>query len=389
MNSLRVEAWKPSLNAEYESLQRETDPEFRDLGLLAFARRLTEAGQSEDALSLYQSLSDSDVPRVRKDSRESLGLSPLPFGRRFERWLEGSARVLGDPKIFLSLAVGSELLWGSRLFGGRLAFATASDLSLAWGRIAAIAPKTLGFASLGLLAACSSKVSREVKSVRGLARHESLALFGDRSVGELVYIRQVHHALGLDADMTREIAEYQTQIFRELESGKYQHVFLESYTEDHAPRSKFRPRPANLELIRSVFPSGFPKELNAGQRKVLFEEGGGLVYAALHDEVSVHKTWTPEEGQENYEKLFQGTGRGGLAPEEAIKNLDWIVQLEKNIPHVFSDREAMATREVMEFLSKHPGERAVLIFGAAHEFEDDFGRLEHPPILRTIEWRSR
>ena len=378
--------WPSSLAAEYENISRETDPEFRDLALLCFAGHLEGSGQREDARDLYRDLAQSSFIQVRRNSQQKLDISLPVFGQRVERWMERGSQALADPKVFLSLAVGGLLLRVGAAQFGALALDAAASLQSAWRGFSPFVPRFASIAGLGLLAACRSRSGSGFTGVSDWRRHESIEINGDDSIGQVLYIRQAHDFPGLSARDTKEITDYQWHILQELETERPLHVFLESFTEDYPPRSKFQPRPALLELIRSVFPIGVPRDLDSQQRKTLLEEGAGLVYAAIHDDVSVHKTWTLKEAVENYRSLFEGTGRQALAPELAMRELHWIVPLEKNEPQVFAARESMATREIMDFLKQKPGAKAVLIFGAAHDFSDDFKKLEKPPGLRTVVW---
>ncbi len=375
-----------ALNAEYQSLLRETDPELRDRGLLGFAHRLESAGFGETARSLYIKLSDSTTPSVQRRSRQHLLGREAPWGLRAEHWLADGARSLADPKLWLPMAAGGVFLriGASRL--GPWALSAASQLQRGLSGLAPLPRRFALSTSLGLLTACSSRPEESRQGVAQWVRREKLEINGNDSVGRVLYIRQLHDFPGLTSQETREVVDYQLHILDELERERPNHVFLESLTEDYPPRSKFQPRPAPFQLIRNVFPAGVPRELSMSQRKLLLEEGAGMIYAALRDEVFLHKTWTREEAEENYRRLVQGTGREALAPDEAVKDLGWIIQLEKNVPEVFAARETMAVREVLNLLEKDPGAKAALIFGAAHEFADDFKKQTKVPTLRSVVW---
>ncbi|KAB2842412.1 hypothetical protein F9K50_02085 [bacterium] len=375
-----------ALNAEYENLLRETDPELRDRGLLTFAHRLESAGLGETARSLYLKLGDSTTPSIQRRARQHLMGREAPWGLRAERWLEDGARSLADPSLWIPLAAGGIFLriGASRL--GHWALSATSRMQRAWSGLAPLTRRLALPAAAGLLTACRSRPEESLRGVAQWVRREKLEINGNDSAGRVLYIRQIHDFPGLTSQETREIADYQRHILEELEREKPNHVFLESLTEDYPPRSKFHPRPGPFQLIRNVFPAGVPRELSMRQRKLLLEEGAGMIYAALRDEVFLHKTWTREEAEENYRRLVRGTGREALDPDEAVKDLGWIIQLEKNVPEVFDARETMAVREVRNLLEKDPRAKAALIFGAAHEFADDFKKQAKVPTLRSVVW---
>ncbi|MDL1872533.1 hypothetical protein FBR05_10030 [Deltaproteobacteria bacterium PRO3] len=375
-----------ALNAEYQSLLRETDPELRDRGLLGFAHRLESAGFGETARSLYIKLGDSTTPSVQSRARQHLSGREAPWGLRAERWLADGARSLADPKLWLPMAAGGVFLriGASRL--GHWALSAAFRMQRGWSGLVPLTRRAVLPAAAGLLTACRSRSEEHFRGVAQWVRREKLEINGNDSAGRVLYIRQMHDFPGLTSQEAREVADYQRHILNELEREKPNHIFLESLAEDYPPRSKFHPRPGPFQLIRNVFPSGIPRELNASQQKLLLEAGAGMIYAALRDEVFLHKTWTEEEAEENYRRLYKGTGREALAPEEAVKDYGWIIQLEKNVPEVFDARETMAVREVMHLLEKERGAKAALIFGAAHEFADDFKKQAKVPTLRSVVW---
>ncbi len=389
----RVAFWPRALGAEYEDLSKETDPELLGQGLLRFAYRLETAGYPEDVYLLYDHIEKSSLPtavvsRAHGDLQALRGKGE--FGVRFEHSLLHFNHWLAKPQVFVGIAVGQQFLQMGMARSLSVVNRVAGWIGYPFFKIFGpyLGPPVEAFTlRLGINWYLQPSQNQERKGP--LRRFESLEVPGSPRIGEVILLRQMHNFPGLEVDTYREIKSQQWQILRELERLQVKDVFVESQTQDVTPRSRFLERPAPLQLLRNVFPEGLPDQPDADQEDCLLEYGAAEIYAALHDDVTLHKTWTPEEAEANWYAMFAGTGRGLWEHDLKLRDFGAFVEMEKNRPLVFEAREALATREIWQFLRANPGKRVALIFGKAHQFADNFQEPDFRPVVRSIEWDWR
>lgn len=254
-------------------------------------------------------------------------------------------------------------------------------------RAPAFLNKCLAILSFSLLSSCvpqpKNPVSEPQTCVPPIAPAEvkiTTRIEGNKSVGEVWHIKQIHagpeiraYHKELEGDLTALIGKYQVKISKFLEENNVKHVFDEGRTEDLTPDNRQEDRlfMANENICRSFFPMGID-ESSLRQIVLLGSWLGGLqpngaeFYAIFHPDVTLHRTFTPE----NEVVYIIQKQRHGSRKELTF---DW--------------RESFAVSEIMSFLDKNPGERAALVFGAGHnKFSDHFASYPQPPVFKTIEF---
>jgi hypothetical protein len=250
----------------------------------------------------------------------------------------------------------------------------------------------LGILSLGLLGNFGCNPTRfpepgHVYSKGNLKLR--LDLDGDPEVGEIMFIRQSHLP---DPDLSTEsitesklmdIGLYQAEIFYLLEDLQPKHLFLEGLPVDFPPSMHNQ---LILEVqkgykdFRGMFVEGeSPEERKRKSLILLSMLGAGLTYALNHADVFLHKTHTEEENLwlENQRQKHLEKYRGDSNTQLQDTSF-WEIILNK--------RETWVTRELTHFLRDHPGEKAVLIYGALHNFCDDFIREGLKPYILSVWW---
>ncbi len=180
--------------------------------------------------------------------------------------------------------------------------------------------------------------------------------------GHVLFIRQMHKRPSFGPAQRNKVGLYQSLILEQLEREKPQHVFIESLYKDLKAADL---DPGEVALVRTIFAKkpGLVdnQELRQG---LLYQYGAGFIYAMLHPEVQLHRT----------------------IEKEVSDHID--AAIEHNDPDtgelILSTREELATEQVMEFMRRHPSMRVVLIYGAAHEFKDDFKGYKNHPTLTSL-----
>lgn len=184
---------------------------------------------------------------------------------------------------------------------------------------------------------------------------------GDPHKGRVVNIRQLHDRPEFGPEQKQLVAEYQMEILRFLDHGKFEHVFVESLFEDLRPREKAGNGMVNV--AKFVFDGGVPANPNTVQKDMLVEVGASQIYAFLNDRVTLHKTYTPEESAK-IDGMVKALGYGN---PESLKLMT-------------ARREELAVGEVERFLKESPGSIAALVFGAAHSFKPYFSGSVAPAL---------
>lgn len=185
-----------------------------------------------------------------------------------------------------------------------------------------------------------------------LTRVERIDLAGNPAVGTIVHLRQLHRTGAQDDEASRELGRYQYEIFRELQRQDFQDVFVETL-----------PFPQTCPVS-----SPSTGVLNGQNVLGYYTLGGAAVYANTRHGVTLRPTQTPEETA----IMLQSATSLGL---QELMDLN----------------ESFAPPHVSRFLRTHPGSRAALVFGAGHDFADNFARTypnpQQRPVLISVCWR--
>lgn len=226
----------------------------------------------------------------------------------------------------------------------------------------------------------------------------TVELRGNSKVGTVIHLRQRHWLPGLEiteknTDEFLRVVNNQHQIWRELETRGIKHVFIEGIASDDKVSIAMRDPIGKkaIEVIRSIFPNGLPATLNPEQKLFLGKIGAGRVYTYLHPDVTMHKLLTPKEGKE-LEAL------GDKECKQQVEDIKKRVmstsmtddQIKAEIDRQFKDSRSVnlhdkyAAREVMAFLKNNPGRVVALIYGAGHDFSNDFAAIPDHPWLLSV-----
>lgn len=228
-------------------------------------------------------------------------------------------------------------------------------------------------------------------------------LTGDKAVGEVLFIRQIHRppifpfeveqlssyedAASLTVATWAGMVKagiYQAGILDVLVQVQPQHLFLEGATTTFAPEASQRHmeglraewEAAATHPIYGPFMSRVDPRNPEGQLMMLALFGAGSVYAATFEGVTVHQTTSRDDVVQDGELMdFYGEKHGSAA--QAMNDPEFIAPWMDGM-------EDRATRSVIEFLTDNPGEKIVLVFGAAHNFCDDFVRYNFIPKMDSI-----
>lgn len=131
----------PTTRREYLALQRERDPELRDEGLLALARRLENQGQETAAAALFQELSlGSGSTRARAFAASEALQGRGSWGPRTEILLRKFFAQAAEPTALFGMAVGSTVFRGVRL--------ASLSAARAWGWAGTLARSSASLAGL-------------------------------------------------------------------------------------------------------------------------------------------------------------------------------------------------------------------------------------------------
>jgi hypothetical protein len=207
---------------------------------------------------------------------------------------------------------------------------------------------------------------------------ERVELEGTPKVGRVTHYRQVHVSSFERQEPAFEwaVARYQFEILKSFERERFLHVFAEGQTQGVGPGEFARLDPEAVGDARRVF-RRIDERPTDEQLNFLFSAvaGAGTVYALLHDDVTLHPGEDPETMERIKAIAKRYDNRVGVAAADA--------EFARLIRPV---REEFLTRQVMSFLREHPGERCAILYGASHEFSDDFGAQGAPPALRSVWW---
>ncbi len=201
---------------------------------------------------------------------------------------------------------------------------------------------------------------------------------GKREIGQVEFVRQWHYRPEMGADLWRRMGDYQLEMLRYMESERPRHIFEEGLETDLPPNDPSRGRNGGPEVdfvmtrARELFSEGVPRELNDNQRRFIAQFGATKVYAALHDDVYLHRT---VENAEMEDRIQDQTDRASTQEQRDYYTCDV--------------REAEATRHVVNFFRqpRNRGERVFLVFGGGHDFGSRLAALGNSPEVHSVQFR--
>lgn len=215
-------------------------------------------------------------------------------------------------------------------------------------------------------------------------------LWGPASQGTLLFFRQVHfpsveyvHQGKAKPHNVSFAEQYQQRILQTLQEYRPKHLFLEGLDED-LPPSRHSQWVAELRQKLNEAGVQVTEEMSEADKqnlelKLVAILGAGLVYGVLHPEVYLHRTSTADE-----RKILDARIKAELKGFKGDVNL---ALRSTSMTHlILEQQENWATRELLDFFSKNTGEEAVLIFGALHQFCDDFARIGAKIRMASVWW---
>jgi len=215
----------------------------------------------------------------------------------------------------------------------------------------------------------------ETKGIRKV----KVELEGDPKLGTVLFIRQVHLPPNFkeDLDFLVLIGNYQLEILRLLEQLRPQHVFTEdsdyTFSPEDLHHGDYRINDFDLKRrlqMRKLFGRRIPRDPDPRLLMGTAVARAQLVYAMRHEDVYLRRAAAPEEAH-----LWDDCRR--LGPEASDSEFSEVCLYR---------RERVMVREISEFLRKHPGERVALVYGAAHNFADDFKKAGFQPRIISVWW---
>jgi hypothetical protein len=195
-----------------------------------------------------------------------------------------------------------------------------------------------------LSVACARAAGFEVISKAGKPEH-----------GTILYFGQMHKV-----DWLPEQVQYQAQtimsqktIFDALLTHEPKHVFIEGRNKTFSASAEVR------QIYTSIFQNYHAGDaMTESQLTLIDKYQGALMYACLHQDVTLHAT-TTTAAQE----------RSGAYIQNRIKTSDASFTAE-DIKILFGEREQLAMACIQKFHETYPGMVAALIFGADHKGDD-------------------
>ncbi len=195
-----------------------------------------------------------------------------------------------------------------------------------------------------------------------ISKWERETLEWDRSVGKIVYIKQIHNdykdpdALELyEPEKYNALIDYQKRIYGELAQRKIYDIFLEWIEESQV-----------WEVLENWKEKMRIYMNNPVSRNRIFAHfWWWLVYAIENKSVIIHATESKEIIQkiETYNTLFKHDS----IPEDLIK-----------------EREDNTIGKIHSFLEKNPWKPVILIFGWLHNFQDNIESIFNKKPIQEI-----
>lgn len=120
------------------------------------------------------------------------------------------------------------------------------------------------------------------------------------------------------------------------------------------------------QFLREAFDNFDASHPTNTQLLALQQYGATRVYYYLSDDVTIHKTLPSKEVSDDVDTQTENGTYIGF--------------------NIMTRREKLAMTEISKFKTSHPGMNCVLIFGAMHEFEDDFMEQNLQGRLVEVTW---
>ncbi|MCE9626012.1 MAG: hypothetical protein K8R69_11290 [Deltaproteobacteria bacterium] len=216
-------------------------------------------------------------------------------------------------------------------------------------------------------------------------------LTGDpQKFGTILFFRQSYGAMP-DMDNTlasldgyEDTIQYQWHIVKSLEGLAPKHVFVEDLpvdfpAGDRAPLMKYVKEGLG-DFSKFFNKLDLPSERQPQYFRLLAAyKQAAIIYALKHEDVSLHRTLSPEESGDSYDHLAQLWIKHGSKGAEVRKDPEF-QRLMFELP------EAYAVREIMKFYQTHPGETIALLFGKMNQFCDNFQAIHYLPQIASFWW---
>lgn len=265
-----------------------------------------------------------------------------------------------------------------------------------------------------LTSACAHKPSAYSEPIseaydKRSGRTESLLIEGDPNVGKVVHVRQIHGHRDLDEADQKEVARYQGQILNELLEVQPKSILSEMMyygkngvetaygchlTESGGDVDCFFDYVANnlspeeLSVLNSIHESTELAFLDEDQQAILdnllLNHGADIVYGYIKGFENINWIMADSvhdrDDYEHYKTLVEDLSSD--LSEKVLKKL-----LGKSIK-ANERRELSASRHVMSHLQDYPGRHVYIIYGAAHDFYDDFSKKRQVPEFREVVYES-
>ncbi len=197
----------------------------------------------------------------------------------------------------------------------------------------------------------------EVRSEEGVVAVESaerrefhVELDGNPDAGQVTFVRQIHFVEGMTEAELLEIGRFQFKILKYFVETQPRHIFSEGVCGELSRDDFVVPgleHPGDIEE--------FLADPQPDQLVQLALYGSSLVYFKLDPDVQIHRTISNCATEDEVHRRIATT--------------DDDVMRDKLIMDV---REKFAAHQIQQYLSDNPGADVVLLYGAAHQFWDDF-----------------
>jgi len=220
-------------------------------------------------------------------------------------------------------------------------------------------------------------------------------LAGDPKLGSVIWIRDYHAPPLKAGDGSSEgwppiVLEYQWQVLGLLEMFQPRNIFYEeerlSGGLNLALKYLYRsPSGINKEMLNAQelrsMPTVSGKKPSSEVSSFVARFGAPIAFLLRHpDEAEIQRTLNPEEYVASRNALKRILSCNKQHGAQAKKCNDLFQE------HSLRRREAWATREMIQYLRDHPGADVILLFGAAHQFCDDFIRENFRPEITMIDY---
>lgn len=229
---------------------------------------------------------------------------------------------------------------------------------------------------------------RQVELPAGLFQIEE-DLAGDPALGHVLFVRDFHAPPGFSEMTPRAqgpVWRYQWSLLGLFERLRPRHIFVEELArsggtqlvlERLAEAGPIEASLPNIQELRSVA-SAFETRPSPALSYFAGAVGADSLHALRYvNEVTLHRTLSPEEALQSQRGLQNSTD---CLRDAGVENCSQV--FEENS---LRDREAWASREVIQYLRQNPGASVVLVFGGRHQFCDNFVRENFRPRMTTLE----